>query len=492
MLASSTCSSLWTGTTTSTSGPAGAAAGWASGTRARVRMAAGCSSGGGSMPSMVGPAPWGNLGRAWELAGTASRRRREPAGGPPGSAPPPGDGVDPDGAPVDGHQGGHDRQAEPGAAVGVRAGRVGPVEALEHPLGLPGRQPGAVVDDLDGGPGPAVQGRGAHPDLDRAAGRGVGERVVDQVGQDLAEPPVVAEHDQRGPGRVAVLGAQHELDPAVGGDRPGVVDGVGGQGEQVHRVPVEGRCWSRRASRRRSSTSRPMRAAWSSIRRIRRSSSAGSRDPPCRYSSAKPLMVVRGVRSSWLASATKRRIRSSERLAASSDRRALASEAALAPKAASIWASMVLRARPSRPTSVRGSRSGTRRVRSPAAIALAVCSISTRGRRLARTMTAPTPARASSTTTLTTRSMARSWRMVSSTPSRLAATTTLPEPSRSGCTATRQRPSPPVAGTVTALPALASSQAASSGTRGGCWPSWSSSFSSFFSSRPSVFRYWTR
>ena len=237
-----------------------------------------------------------------------------------------------------------------------------------------------------------------------------------------------------------------------------------------------------------------MRAAWSSIRRIRRSSSAGVElDPPCRYSSAKPLMVVRGVRSSWLASATKRRIRSSERLAASSDRRALASEAALAPKADSIWASMVLRARPSRPTSVRGSRSGTRLVRSPAAIPLAVCSISTSGRRLARTMTAPTPASTASTTTLTTRSIPRSWRMVLSIPSRLAATTTLPpEPSRSGCTATRQRPSPPVAGTVAASPALASSQAASSGTRGGCWPSWSSSFSSSFPSRPSLPRYWTR
>ena len=104
------------------------------------------------------------------------------------------------------------------------------------------------------------------------------------------------------------------------------------------------------------------------------------------------------MRSSWLASATNRRIRSSECRAASSERRALASEAALAPKADSIWASMVLRARPSRPTSVRGSRSGTRRVRSPAAIALAVCSMSTSGRRLARTMAAPTPARATSTT----------------------------------------------------------------------------------------------
>ena len=129
------------------------------------------------------------------------------------------------------------------------------------------------------------------------------------------------------------------------------------------------------------------------------------------------------------------------------ERRALASEAALAPKADSIWASMVLRARPSRPTSVRGSRSGTRRVRSPAAIALAVCSISTSGRRLARTMAAPTPARPRSTTRLTTRSMSRSWRVVLSIPSRLAATTTLPRPRRAAAAPrTRQRPSPPVAG----------------------------------------------
>src|SRR5260370_447796 len=88
-------------------------------------------------------------------------------------------------------------------------------------------------------------------------------------------------------------------------------------------------------------------------------------------------MAVSGVRSSWLASATNCRIRSSDLRAASSD-------AARASKAVSIWASMLLSDRPSRPTSVRGSRSGTRRVRSPAAMAPAVTSISVSGRRLAR------------------------------------------------------------------------------------------------------------
>ena len=88
--------------------------------------------------------------------------------------------------------------------------------------------------------------------------------------------------------------------------------------------------------------------------------------------------------------------------------------------------------------------------------------------------------------------MSRSWRVVASIGSRLAATTTLPpEPSRSGCTATRQRPWLPVAGTVTTLPELAENQAASSGTSGAGWSS-SSGFLSSSSSWPLARRYWTR
>ena len=55
--------------------------------------------------------------------------------------------------------------------------------------------------------------------------------------------------------------------------------------------------------------SRPIRRDSLSIRDITISM---SRAAPCRYNSAKPRMVVNGVRSSWLASVMKRRIRFSE------------------------------------------------------------------------------------------------------------------------------------------------------------------------------------
>ncbi len=86
------------------------------------------------------------------------------------------------------------------------------------------------------------------------------------------------------------------------------------------------------------------------------------------------------MRSSWLASATKRRIRSS--LARASD-----SDASRARNADSIWSTIPLKALESRPTSVRGSLSGTRRDRSPAAISAAVVSTSSSGRSDVRTTT---------------------------------------------------------------------------------------------------------
>jgi len=79
-----------------------------------------------------------------------------------------------------------------------------------------------------------------------------------------------------------------------------------------------------------------------------------SRAAPCRYNSAKPRMVVSGVRSSWLASVMKRRMRSSEITACCAE---YSDEAT----ACWIWASIPLSAAASRPTSVRESRSGTRR-----------------------------------------------------------------------------------------------------------------------------------
>ncbi|HLI39149.1 MAG TPA: hypothetical protein VKV80_17685 [Streptosporangiaceae bacterium] len=61
--------------------------------------------------------------------------------------------------------------------------------------------------------------------------------------------------------------------------------------------------------------------------------------------------------------------------------------------------------RPRLPISVRGSWSGTRLSRWPAAICPAVSSISSSGRRLARTTAAPAIARTTRTTTLTTASI---------------------------------------------------------------------------------------
>ena len=77
-----------------------------------------------------------------------------------------------------------------------------------------------------------------------------------------------------------------------------------------------GRCTSSRASSSRSSTSNP--SGWTSLS-IRDISMSTSRAAPWRYSSAKPRMVVSGVRSSWLASVMNRRIRSSEVRACSAD-----------------------------------------------------------------------------------------------------------------------------------------------------------------------------
>src|SRR4029450_14069926 len=131
MLASSTCCSLWTGTTISTSGPA------------RARMAAGCCSSGVCMPPMLAPDPWDQVGRAWEVPGSSGGRVGGQGENHPEAGAAAGDAVDLHRAAVDGDKGGHDRQAEPGAAAGGGAGRVGTAEAPEEPLRLLRGQPAA-------------------------------------------------------------------------------------------------------------------------------------------------------------------------------------------------------------------------------------------------------------------------------------------------------------------------------------------------------------
>ena len=92
-----------------------------------------------------------------------------------------------------------------------------------------------------------------------------------------------------------------------------------------------------------------------------------------------------------------RRIRSSDSCAARSDSCAACSDSCWARNAVSIWLSMMLSERPRLPISVRGSRSGMRWSRCPLAIWPAVISMSSSGRRLARTTAMPTIA---STTTI--------------------------------------------------------------------------------------------
>ena len=113
--------------------------------------------------------------------------------------------------------------------------------------------------------------------------------------------------------------------------------------------------------------------------------SSGSLTAPWRYSSAYPRTVASGVRSSCEASATNWRMRSS-----------LASRTA---NDCSIWASIALSERDSEATSSRVVGSGTRCVRSPAAMAAAVSSIRVSGRKARRTAYQPIPSAAASTTT---------------------------------------------------------------------------------------------
>ena len=100
------------------------------------------------------------------------------------------------------------------------------------------------------------------------------------------------------------------------------------------------------------------------------------------------------MRSSWEASATNWRRRSSE--------------ADFSAKAPSIWVSISFRAEPRRPISVPGRPSGTRRVRSPDAMASAVPAIWRSGRNPRRTTTRTSAPMASSTATLAMSSTRRS------------------------------------------------------------------------------------
>src|SRR4029077_5318535 len=80
-----------------------------------------------------------------------------------------------------------DVQPEPRPADAAREVRVDPVELLEDPLELAGRDAEALVLHLEADPRP----RALAPDLDPAAVRRVLDGVLDEVEQPLLHPPGV-------------------------------------------------------------------------------------------------------------------------------------------------------------------------------------------------------------------------------------------------------------------------------------------------------------
>ena len=134
------------------------------------------------------------------------------------------------------HQRAHDGQAQSAAPGGARPGLVRPVEALEHPACLLLRHAWSLVGHVeDHGRGVVarlrVEGPGADRYLDRGPVRGVRERVAHQVPDDLPQPRLVADDQERGA----------RLDRQVDGpgrrQQPRVVHRVGGQREHVDRLP---------------------------------------------------------------------------------------------------------------------------------------------------------------------------------------------------------------------------------------------------------------
>ena len=117
------------------------------------------------------------------------------------------------------HDGGHDRQAEPGTSAG--AGVVGLPEPVESVLERVGGEPGAVIAHRH-------QRRvavAARADVDAGAGGRVAQGIADEVGYRLAEMVIVA-GDHHGLGRV-------EHDRPVGRHGDGVAAGVGGHDGEV-------------------------------------------------------------------------------------------------------------------------------------------------------------------------------------------------------------------------------------------------------------------
>jgi hypothetical protein len=87
-----------------------------------------------------------------------------------------------------------DREPQPMAAVVAGAGPAQPLEGRKEPADLLGRDGGAGVGDRREG----VPVAGAGGDLDASESAVVADRVVDQVGDQALEQPLVARRRRRG------------------------------------------------------------------------------------------------------------------------------------------------------------------------------------------------------------------------------------------------------------------------------------------------------
>ncbi len=188
-----------------------------------------------------------------------------------------------------------DGEAEPGAAVGGRAGRVGAVEALEDA--------GLVASAM---PGPSsitsmvtpASWRRARTSTEPPCGR-VPHRVLEQVGDDLVHPLGVAVG-----GEVGGVD-RHRRSRSSGACSCCSRTACSSSGSTANAVRSSGTAPDSRRERSRSClTSRPSRSTWASI--VRNVSGSGSVTPSTRFSSTACSAVI-GVRSSWLTLATRSR-----------------------------------------------------------------------------------------------------------------------------------------------------------------------------------------
>src|SRR6266536_2843975 len=221
--------------------------------------------------------PVRNLGGFCEPVGRPVQRQLDAEGGALSR-----DGLDGRPAAVGGDDGGHDRQAETGAAMALAAltrARPGPVsapEALEDPFALLAGQAGTSVGDLQQRGPPPVGEAGPHPH--RGGRRRVLQHVGDQVGEHLPQPVRVALHHHR---PVALQGDGRSGSTARASATASAASAARSTGARS-----SGRPWSSRASSSSSSTSAPIRADSASIRRIALARSSGLALAPRRNSSA--------------------------------------------------------------------------------------------------------------------------------------------------------------------------------------------------------------